>query len=348
VSGWQQHPSAGDPGSRSYWGQAAAPDPLSPGQLIRGAWRLYRSAPGRFLLVAAVPAAIQGVLALPSLLLALAFTRVTFDVLGDYFERAVANPEAYRNADSSLLQEELERQLRTVLVPDPDVLFWSALAGGVALIVGLVGTAALTATALASASARPIPALFAFRLVAARAGLVKPILALGIGYVAVSWFPLLLQNSAEFQTWAGEPGSPRSTLIASILSVLALVVVVAIIVLAIRWALFIPAVLVEALGVGPGLARAAQLSRGIRIRLALATIGVLIIVGIAVGIVAVAVGIAVGLAAGSVELGFGAYVAASLIGGALSAPILPALFALAYRERTKQPNRPTESVDPAG
>jgi hypothetical protein len=285
--------------------------------------------------VAAAPVLIQVLLTLPSLLLAFDFVRIMFDVLGDYLARVAANPEAYRNADSSVFQAELEAQLRTVLVPNSNTLVWSALAGGLAMIVGLVGTAALTATALATASGRPIPAAFAFRLVAARAGLVKPILALGVGYVIVSWFPLLLQTSAEFQAWTGVPGSPRSTLIASLLSVLALVVVVAIIVLAVRWALFIPAVLVEALGVGPGLARAAQLSHGIRGRLTLAMVGAIMLVAIVVGVVAVAVGVAVGLAASSVELGFVAYVTAGLIGNAFGAPLLPAMFALAYRERTK-------------
>ena len=335
MSGWEHHPTPEGPPSHSHWAQTAARDPLGPGELIRGAWRLYRSAPRRFLLVAAAPGLIQVLLTLPSLLLAFDFVRIMVDVFGDYLARVAANPEAYRNADSTVFQAELEAQLRTVLVPDSNTLLWSALAGGVAMVVGLVGTAALTATALAAASGRPIPAAFAFRMVAARAGLVKPILALGIGYLIVSLFPLLLQSSAEFQTWAGAPGSPRSTLIASLLSVLALVVTVAIVVLAVRWALFVPAVLVEDLGVGPGLARAARLSHGIRGRLALAIVGAIILVAIVVGVVAIGVGVVVGLAASSVELGFVAYVAAGAIGNACGAPILPAMFALAFRERAK-------------
>jgi hypothetical protein len=346
VSGWQR-PTADDPPPRSHWAQAADLDPLAPGQLIRGAWRLYRSAPRRFLLVAAAPAVLQVLLTLPSLVVSLDVVRVMVDVLGDYLARVAADPEAYRNADSSILQAELEAQLRTVLVPDSTTLLWSALTGGVALLVGLVGTAALTATALALAAGRPIPTAFAFRLVAARAGLVKPILALAIGYVVVSWFPLLLQTSTEFQTWAGTPGSPRSTLIASLLSVLALFVVAGIVVLAVRWALFVPAVLVEALGVGPGLARAAQLSRGIRGKLLLAMLGAILLVAIVVGVAAVSVGVAIGLAASSIELGFAGYLAAGVVGNALGAPLLPAIFALAYRERTHGSGRLPVADGPA-
>ena len=323
----------------SGWTQATAPDPLGSGQLIRGAWRLYRSAPRLFLLVAAVPALIQVLLTLPTLVPALNFVRAMFEVLVDYFERVAANPEAYSGANSQTFQAELEAQLRAVIIPGSDLLLWSALAGGLAVMVGLVGTAAMTATALASAAGRPIPAAFAFRLVAARAGLVKPILALGIGWVVVSWLPELLQTSAEFQAWAGAPSSPRSVLIASLLSVLALVVVVAIVVVAVRWALFIPAVLVESLGVGPGLARAAQLTRGIRVRLAIAMVGIILLMAITIGIVAVVTGFAVGIAFGSVEAGFGAYIVAGLIGNALGAPMVPAMFAIAYRGRTHEPER---------
>jgi hypothetical protein len=321
---------------------------MGPGQLIRGAWRLYRSAPRPFLLVATVPAVIQMLLTLPSLVLALDFVRAMFEVMSDYFERVAANPEAFRAADSRILQAELEAQLRAVMIPGPDLLLWSALAGGLALMVGLVSTAAMTATALASAARRPIPAAFAFRLVAARAGLVIAILALGIGWVAVSSLPQLLQTSAEFQSWAGAPSSPRSALIASLLSVAALVVVVVIVVFAVRWALFIPAVLVESLGIGHGLARAAQLTRGIRVRLALATAGVILLLAIAIGIVAVVTGFAVGIAFGSVDAGFGAYIVAGLIGNALGAPMVPAMFALAYRERTREPERPGAPQTPVG
>lgn len=337
MSGWEQPPPAdGGPRPRSYWGKADAPDPLGPGQLIQAAWRLYRSAPRRLLVVATFPALIQALLTVPSISAALGFVQAMFDVFADYFERVAANPEAYRNADPQILEAELEAQLQLVLVPGTDLLVWSAVGGGLAMVVGLVGAAAMTATALASAAGRPIPATFAFRLIAARAGLVKPIVVLGIGWVVVSWLPAFLQTSTEFQTWAGAPGSPRSVLIASLLGVIALIVVVAIVILAVRWALYIPAVLVETLGVGPGLARSAHLTSGIRIRLGLAMAGLIVLFAILVGMGAIIVGFTVGIAAGSVPAGFAAYVATGIVGNLLAAPMVPSMLALAYREQTRE------------
>jgi hypothetical protein len=337
VSGWEKPPPAeGGPRPQTYWGQARATDPLGPGALIRGAWRLYRSAPRRFLVVATVPALTQALLTVPSISTAFGFVQAMVDVLADYFARVAANPEAYRNADPQVLQAELEAQLRAAMVPGTDLLAWSAVGGGLALVVGLIGTAALTATALASAAGRPIPATFAFRLIVARAGLVKPIVVLGISWVLIAWLPAFLESSPGFQTWAGAPGSPRSALIASLLGVLALIVVVAIVVLAIRWALYIPAVLVEALGVGRGLARAAQLTRGIRIRLGLAMAGVILLFAIGVGIAAIVAGFAVGIATESVPAGFAAYISTGIAGNVLAAPMVPAMLALAYRERTRE------------
>jgi hypothetical protein len=335
VSGWEQPsgPNGGSP--HTYWGRAQAPDPLSPGQLIRAAWRLYRSAPRRFLVVAAIPILIQMLLAVPSLAQTFGLVEAMVGVLADYLERVTANPELYRNADPDLLQAELEAELRLVVVPGSDIQVWSVIAAGLAMVVGLIGTAAMTATALASAAGRPIPAAFAFRLIAARRGLVLPIGILGISWVAVTWLPVLLQSSADFQTWAGVPGSPRSVLIASLLGVLGLILLVAVAIVAVRWALYIPAVLVEAVGVGSGLERAAQLSRGIRMRLAVAMFGLIGLLAIGVGVVAVVSGFAVGIATDSIPAGFGAYVATGLVGNVVAAPMVPTILAVAYRERTR-------------
>jgi hypothetical protein len=111
-------------------------------------------------------------------------------------------------------------------------------------------------------------------------------------------------------------------------------VIVAILVLAVRWALYIPTVLVEALGVGSGLERAALLTRGVRVRLGIAMVGVILLFAIVVGMTAVVAGFAVGLAAGSVAAGFAGYVVVGVAGNILAAPMVPAILALAYRERT--------------
>ena len=333
MSGWEQ-PTPPDPSrTASHWSDHAV-DPLGPGQLLRKGWRLYRSAPRRLVPIALIVGAIQALLAIPALAPAAAMVSAMFDVLGDYFDRVLANPQAYRYADQRALQAELEAQLRAVLIPANELAVLSAIGSGISVAIGLVGTAALAAMALSIASGRPIPVPFAFRLVAARAGLVKPIVAIGVGAIAVSLLSLGLQASPDIQSWAGATGSPRATLIAGLLSVLAMVFVAGIVVLAVRWALFVPAVLVEAVGTGPGLSRAALLTKGIRIRLGLAMVGALLLEGLVTAIVALVVGFAIGLAAGSVAVGFAAYLVADLVISALWAPWLPAMLAVAYRERT--------------
>lgn len=337
MSGWEGPtlPTPGESPPRSYWTQPSDTDALSPGQLIRRAWRVYRSTPRRFLLVAAIPELIGDVLAIPSLVMAVILVQGMFEVMWDFLGRVAANPAAYRYTDPQALQAELQAQLQAVALPGADLVALSALGGGGGIAVGLIGASALTAAALAAAVGRPISVAGAFRLVAARGGLLKPIIALGLGWVTVSWLQIVLQASTGFQAWAGASGSPRSVLLASLLGVLALVVTIGILVLAVRWALFIPAVLIEAIGVGPGLARAAQLTRGVRIRLGLAMAGILILHGLSVGIAATVIGVVVGLSAGSLAVGFVAYLIASLIGNLLWAPVLPAMLTLAYRERTR-------------
>jgi len=336
VSGWEQPtppPPSGSP-APSHWTRPNEADALGPGQLVRSAWRLYRSTPRRFLLVAAIPEVIRDLLAIPGLLVAGRVLQGAFEVMADFIGRVATDPEVYGSADSAALQAQLQAQLQALALPQTDLAAWSVFAGAVGIAVALIGAAALTAAALAAATGRPITVAGAYRLVAARGGLMKPIVALGIMSVAASTLSNVLETSTGFQAWAGAAGSPRSVLLGSLLGVMALIVTIGIVVLAVRWALFMPAVLVEAVGVGPGLARAARLTRGIRIRLGLAMTGIAILNTLTVGIVATVVGFAIGLSAGSVAAGFGAYLVASLIGNVLWAPLLPTLLARAYLRAT--------------
>jgi hypothetical protein len=335
VSDWERPtappPDGGPP--RTYWAQPSESDPVGPGQLIRNAWRLYRSAPRRFLLVALVPELIRDLLAVPSLVWAVGLIQDMVDVTVNVLRNIAENPEAYGPANSQAFQTQLRAQLERAMTPPADLLVLSAVGGGGGIAIGLIGTSAVTAAVLAAAAGRPISVTAAFRLVAARGALLTPIIALGIGWAVVTWLPYLLQTSTDFQAWAGAPGSPRSVLLGSLLAVLGLIVTIGIIVLGVRWAFYIPAVLAEGLGVGPGLARAAQLSRGIRIRLGLAMAGIFILQGLSVWILGVVVGVAVGLSTSSVGVGFVAYLIASLIGSLLWAPFVPAMLGLAYRHR---------------
>jgi hypothetical protein len=334
VSGWGPPPAA-DPETpgRTHWGQPAGGDPLAPGQLIRRALRLYRSTPRRLLLVAAVPELLRTLLAVPGLAATYAVMEALVGVISDYFERAMADPGAYGAAESQALQAELEATLQSLVVPAADVAAWSAAGVGLGVAVGLIGAAALTAAALRAAAGEPISIAGAYRLVAARAALLVPIVAIGLGWVLVSVLPIALESSPEFHAWTGPPESPRSVLIASLLAVAASVVGVVAVVLAVRWAVFIPVVLVEDVGVGRGLARSARLTHGLRIRLGLAMAGILLVQGLTVGIVAAVSGFVVALAASSVAAGFAVYLAVSVGGSLLWAPLLPALLALVYRDR---------------
>jgi hypothetical protein len=333
VSGWEPPPPGSDGAPRrTYWAQSSDGDPLGPGQLIRRAWRLYRSTPRPFVLVAAGPELVRALLGIPGIAIAISFVEGMVRVFGDYLAEATANPDAYR-ANPGVLQAEFEAQLRVLLVPQPDLAAVSVVTGAAAVPIGLIGTSVLTAAALAAAAGRPISLGGVFRLVAARGGLIGPIVAIGIGWLAVTWVPLLLQGSPEFQTWAGQPGSPRSVLLGSLLSTFAVVVFVFVVVLAVRWALYIPAVIAESIGVGRGLDRAARLSGGIRIRLGVAMIGLLLMRALSVGFVGLLVGVIVGVSTASVGAGFAAYLGTALIGELLWAPVMPAMLATAYLTR---------------
>jgi hypothetical protein len=335
VSGWERPAPPGNEPPGSFWSQAPEGDALGPGRLIRRAWRLYSATPRRYLLVAAIPETIRDLLAIPGFVIALGFVEGVVAAFGEYLARVNANPAAY-SADPFALQAEFEARLRDILVPVPDMAALSAVTGALGVAVGLIGTSALAAVALAAARGRTMSVGEAFRLVAATGALIKPIALLFAGWLVVSWVPLLLQGSADFQAWAGVPGSPRSVLLASLLSVLGAVITLLVVVVAVRWALYIPAVVAEPIGVGSALVRSAELSRGIRSRLALAMGGILLLHAFSVGLVAAFVGIAMGVSTESVPVGFAAYVAASFVGNLLWAPVLPATLALAYHTRVDE------------
>jgi hypothetical protein len=349
VSGWGEPPAAEeDPAPRSHWTRPETVDPLSARQLIRRAWRLYRSTPRRFLLVASGPELLRDLFAIPSFVLTGTLVQAMAGVLGDYFDEAIAHPGAYAGANSQAIQAELRAQLQAVMVPNGDLSFLAAVGSGIGAAIALVGASMVAAAALSTTAGRPISVAQTFRLVASRRGLVGPIVAIGIGWVVVSLLPLVVQSSGEFQSWAGTAGSPRSVLVGSLLSLLGVLVAVGAVILAVRWALFIPVVLVEGLGVGAGLRRAAQLSHGIRMRLFLAIAATFLLYGLSVEITAGAFGLALGLAAGSLTIGLVALLVAVIVGNLLWAPVLPALLVLAYRQRAQDaPFAPADEPGPA-
>jgi hypothetical protein len=306
--------------------------------MIRRGWRLYRASARQLLVVALLPEVLRTLLAIPGLMLASRAVEGMVDVFADYIQRAAADPDAYRYADAAL-EAEIQDRLRVVLVPLPEVAAATAVLAACALAVSLVGASAISYAALGRTSNRSVSAFDAFGTVFARPALIRPIGALSIASLASALVPLALQGSAEFQAWSGEPGSPRSLLLGGLISVAGLVLAVGIVVLAVRWAMYIPAVLNESLGVGAGLARAAALSRGIRSRLFLAIAGLVSLQALSSGIVAATGGLVMGVAAQSVVVGFATYVAISAFATLLWAPVLPAVLAQAYLTRTSEKGR---------
>ena len=340
MSGWGQPGGPNGAGPQTYWERPPEQDPLRPGALIRRGWRLFRSQTRRFLAVAAGPLILVNLIALPTTVTAGRAIEAMVDVFADWITWAVANPDAYRAADEAELQAELQARLQTelqaALVPATDASLALAALGALALAISIVGTAALTAAALAAARGAHVSIPDAFGAALTRGSIVRPTLALGVASFVASVVPTLLGGSPEFQQWAGEPGSPRSLLLGSLFSVAAIVLVVGIVVLAARWALYLPAVLTEPLGVGAGLARAASLSRGLRIRFFLVMVGAWLLQVLVAGLLGTLVGIVVGVAAESIWAGYVVYVIASVLGGLLLAPLLPTAFAVAYLDRARE------------
>lgn len=334
MSGWQQRTPRDGASADSPWAQASEADPLATRQLIRRGFRVYRASPWHYLRVAAFPEVIRNLLALPGLLVTGLLLERVVGVIADFWGRVAANPEAYQGANSVALQADLQARLQAVIGPPTEMTAGSAIAGGLAVTAGLIGCAAVTAAALAAATGRPMSVAGAFRVVAARASLIRSIVAIGIAWAAVSLVAVLSAGSDELRAWAGAPGSPRLVLIDSLLDILVMVFAIGVIVLAVRMAMGLPTILAESLDLGAAITRGMDLGRGIQVRLGQALAGILVLHTISVGVISIAVGFAVGLSVASASVGVAAYLVATLIGNLLWAPVIPAVLAYAYRERT--------------
>lgn len=288
------------------------------GQLLRGSWRLYRSAGRRLVLVALVPALIQALLALPSVLVALELFRGMASVFSDL--------SRFRT-DPLTLQAEMEAAMR----PTTDLMVIAGLTGGISLTVLTIGWAALTVAALAVSEGRPVTVGAAFRLVAARTdGIVIPALALGIAWALISAASAFMQPTG----YAGM--TPGQSALYGLFALLTTIVSIAAFVLAVVWSLALPAILTEDLGLRRGLARGAELTRGIRIRLGAAFIVAYILQALTIGFLATVPAVVFGVIARSLEVGVVVYFVTLYVGGILWLPFLPVMLALAYRDRTRR------------
>jgi hypothetical protein len=313
MSGWVTP--ATPPGPVAWEAPEETPG-LGVRQLVGGAWGLYRSAGRRLLLVATVPALIQALLALPSIALGVVLIRKMVEVFGE-FSRFRTDPLAF--------QAEFQAAMR----PPTDLTVLAAVAGGISIAVLVIGWAGLTSAALAVSEGRTVSIASAYAPVfARRAGIVIPAVVVGATWAVISAAQAFIQPTGSVVMSASQLA------FYSVISLLILVVSVGAFVLVVTWSLGLPAILAEGLDLRRGLARGAELTRGIRFRLGLAFIVVWILQGLTVGILAGLAGLIGGLLARSVEAGAVVYFAALLIGGVLWLPFLPAMLALAYRDRT--------------
>jgi hypothetical protein len=324
MSGWVTPTTTPTPGSAGGAGGPvawAAPEEtpgLSVGQLLRGAWRLYRSAGRRLLAVALVPALLQALLTLPTVIVAVEMLKGMASVFDD-LSRFRTDPLG--------LQAEMEAAMR----PSTDLAVISGLTGGISLTVVTIGWAALTAAALAVMEGRPFSVGSVFRLVAARVdGIVIPALAIGIVWALIGAASGFLQPTGYTGMTPGQAG------LYGLFAIGITILTIGAFVLAVVWSLALPAILVEDLGLRRGLARGAELTRGIRIRLGAAFIVAYIIQALTVGLLATVPALVVGLAARSLEAGVVTYYITLYIGAVLWMPYLPAMLALAYRDRIER------------
>src|SRR5439155_24335886 len=122
--GWRPAETSSGPPNASYWSRSASSDPLTPGQLIRRAWRLYRTQPRRLLAVAVIPTALQALLSIPTFITTTRLWQAMIDVMADVMARIAANPDAYRYPNTAL-QDELQDRFRAAMAVNGDMGLWS-------------------------------------------------------------------------------------------------------------------------------------------------------------------------------------------------------------------------------
>ena len=262
-------PSAPVPGPGPLVGWVAPDEPsgLGVGEIIRAGWRLTTANFARLAAITAVPVFLVQVLLLPFWW---GFGRVYERMFTFY-----ASADWQRYADDP---EGLRRDLQAVMQQPNEIAAFAVVAGGVAFVIGILGAAALAAATLDAADGRRPTMASAYGAVARRVRpIVVPALVLGLGYIVV--LAPISMNSGSFASADLGPG--RSGLTA-LLSLAVLILEIAAFYLAIRWAPYFQVVIAEDAGVRDALRRSSAVTRGVRLRLALALIAVSIVGGPAV------------------------------------------------------------------
>ena len=319
-----------EPGPPGLPGPAGPPDPpvvgwatpsdegLAIGTTISAGWALTRAHLGDLAAVAAIPIGIWTLTLLP---LWIATTQM-FDAWIRFFTETdfsqyAGDPEALR------------RDMDAVFQQSSGMSGAAALAAGLGVAVALVGAAAVTQATLDAARGREITTRRAFGAVADHAAaIVGPAIVLGAAYVLV-FLPFGLGGgSVATRT----PGAGTASLYLA-LTVLGWAVTIAVVYFVVRWAVVLQVILGEDRTLGPALTRASELSRGVRIRIALVMLASTFIVGLLLSIPIWVAAIIGWLATGSVVIGMGVYLLGIAIAGLIGMPFFMALLTVIYDRR---------------
>jgi hypothetical protein len=323
MSGWvpprpRPSPTPEVPGPVVGWAAPSDDEGLGVGATIREGWTLTRADLAGLAAVTALPVIAWNALLVPLWLgTAHMFERwITFFSELDW-SRYRADPEAF------------QREVQAVFQPSTEFAVWTAVLGGLGVVVLIVGAAAVTSATLAAAGGHRVSVAASYRAVADHAAaLVLPAVILGIAVVVIG-LPLSLSQAGI----AASGGGPAASAANALLGLLALVVWVAVIVLAIRWSLAFQAILAEDLGFSGGLARSAALTSGVRTRVGLTLVAAGIAVGFVVTIPSFLLALLVGIATASIMAGVVAYTAALIVSSLVTIPLLVAILTVIYRRR---------------
>ena len=302
------------------------------GDIGRGGWQLTAAELGRLAAVAAVPMAILLVCYIPIFVsFATTFDRMLAFWTGLDFSRYAGDPEG------------LQRDMMAAMQPATDQSVMVAIGTAVAVLVTIVGFAALAAATL-DVDARRRPSIgSAYRTALGRPAVVVPAFVLGGGYALVL-VPLSLAQPGLM--YGGTVG--LDPLSGALSSVVIFALYLAVLYLAVRWALYFQVAIAEGTGVRRSLSRSAELSAGIRVRIGLAFFVLALLLGFLVGLIAVLPAVIVGYTAGSIGA---AFITASVIwaiSGLIYLPFFAAALTYVYvRRAAERPGSAPTTPEPA-
>jgi hypothetical protein len=312
------------PPSGTRWGGWTPPPDertITVGSVIGEAWATYKRALGPLLLIGTAIGLLTVLLRLPTAI----YTVRMYESFINVFVDAVQARANHTGISDPIL---LQAQFQAIFTMPTGTAITFAFADGATIALGILGTCALTAAAMAARAGRRVSPTFAILAVVARgSALVLPAVLLGLGSTLVTLAVQLNATTIQNNDFYAAGDSP---VLATLLSVAGIVVAVAIFYLSVRWGLAIAAVLAEGVGLRAGLRRSTELTRGHRLRLAAIFIIAGILQGLTISLPSLVIGVVAGVGTGAVSSGVVAFAIAGAVGSALWAPFNPAVAAVAY------------------